>query len=120
MLTHNPSFWVRFIFLLPFLANTLMPVGMMPAVSGDGTITLVICTAHGPQERTFPASDEEPKGTSSWCPLSLIGTPVLPSAPAPAPFARRHESVDLIVFKLDAPAHVDFGAFRPRGPPITL
>lgn len=120
MLMRLPPSWVQLLCLLPFMASVLLPVGMMPAVSSDGTITLVICTAHGPEERSFPDPADEPEGASSWCPFSLLSAPVLPTAPVRSADSLVGEIVDVVANQRDVPIQRDIRTSRPRGPPSIL
>ena len=58
---------------LCLLALALTPNGLMPVKGDDGTITLVICTAHGPVEQvvdlaTGERSDKQPENTApTYC-----------------------------------------------------
>ncbi|MEM9440257.1 MAG: hypothetical protein AAGA73_07425, partial [Pseudomonadota bacterium] len=83
------------------MISTLLPAGMMPSVSSDGSFTLIICTSDGAQEHSFPDEDEEQNSASSWCPLSLLSAPALPSEPVHWTDSRLGETVDFIVAARD-------------------
>jgi len=120
MLMHRP-FWTRFLCLLPFLASTLIPIGMMPVMSGDGTLTIVICTVHGPQERTVPLpGGEQPEGVSTWCPYSLLSAPALPAGPVHVVGIDHHETATLAIVTDGVPTRADIATGKPRAPPTIL
>ncbi|MEM9629182.1 MAG: DUF2946 family protein [Pseudomonadota bacterium] len=112
--------WLRLLCLLPFMVSALLPAGMMPAVSADGSFTLVICTADGAEERSFPVEGEQQNSASSLCPLSLLSAPALPSAPVYWTDSRLGEIVDFIVAARDVPTTRNVRTPRPRGPPSIL
>ena len=120
MFARRRPIWARSICLLPFLVSMLIPVGMMPAVSGNGVLTFVVCTAHGLQERSFPAPDEEPQSTSSWCLFSLLSAPVLRPASSYAFGTDYNDVIEPALVELDAEAALDVATARPRGPPFIL
>jgi hypothetical protein len=83
--------------LLPFLALSAVPTGLMPAKTGDGTLTLVLCTADGPREMTVDLGGEEPAAAKPGCPWALaqmavvLGQPevfVVPSVVLPHTYVR--------------------------------
>lgn len=118
---HRPrASLIRYLCLLPFMVSVLVPAGLMPAVSGDGTITLVICTGHGPEERSFPADESEPDGASSWCPFSLLNASVLVPERIDEGRADQRETVQAVVIERDVPATSGIATSRPRGPPSIL
>ena len=120
MLMQPAPSWLRLLCLLPFMVSALLPAGMMPALSSDGSFTLVICTPDGAEERSFPTDDEQQNSTSSWCPLSLLSAPVLPSAPEQWTENRLAETVDFVVAKRDVPTTRNVHTPKPRGPPSFL
>ncbi|NJO38009.1 MAG: hypothetical protein HC871_10860 [Rhizobiales bacterium] len=112
--------WVRLLALLPFLVMSLLPVGLMPAVKGDGTLTLVICTPDGPEVRSIPASDDESEKASERCLFSLhAAAVVMPTVVRVA---------EPVVFSAAAIPTLPqwswqdafFVSPRPRGPPVAL
>ncbi len=76
--------------LLPFLALSALPSGFMPMTSGDGTLTLVLCTPDGPQELTVDlgTGNGTDAAKARGCPWALAHaaflTPVQPPAPTAA------------------------------------
>ena len=120
MLKRLTSPRIRFLCLLPFMISVLLPIGVMPIITGDGSITLIICTVHGPEERSLPPHDEEPEGSASWCPFSLLGSLAVPSAPINWVNHETGEIVDIAVNIRDVPMPRDVHMSKPRGPPSIL
>lgn len=120
MLKRFTSLRIRLLCLLPFMISVLLPVGVMPTINGDGSITLIICTVHGPEERSFPSHNEEPEGAASWCPFSLLGSPAVPLAPIDWVNHDTGEIVDIAVSIRDVPMQRDVHVSKPRGPPSIL
>jgi len=112
--------WFKLLCLLPFAVGALLPVGMMPGVSNDGMLTLVICTPEGAVEKSFPASDQNTEHVTDWCLFSQL------SAPALLPLAirtiedDRFTKIAIVISKRDVLAHTDVPRPQPRGPPVTL
>ena len=72
--------------LLPFLALSSLPSGVMPGRSVAGSLTLVLCTADGPREMTVDLGGDHPGAAQQGCPWALAHVAlVLPDA---APTAR--------------------------------
>ncbi|MFD2208039.1 DUF2946 family protein [Kiloniella antarctica] len=61
---------VKLMLLLPFLAASLIPQGMMTDAS-SGSLTLVICTPEGLKEIAVPSSDSEEKTSTNDCVFSV-------------------------------------------------
>lgn len=120
MLDRTRASLIKFLSLLPFLVSALLPVGMMPVVSGEGTFKLVICTGHGLEERSLPASDGEPERVSTWCPLSLLSASFLAPARIDQGKAIQVAAAHVEPVERDIPATTDIATFRPRGPPPIL
>lgn len=116
--------WIRLLALLPFLVTSLLPVGLMPAVTGDGALTLVICTPDGPQERSVPvsgpASDEQPEKVFERCLFSLhaaaIVMPTLVRGAEPVAFA----AASIPALPQSSWQDAFFVSPKPRGPPVAL
>jgi hypothetical protein len=70
--------------LLPFLALSLVPSGLMPGRAADGTLTLVLCTADGPREVSVDLGGGAPDQAQTGCPFALMHGPALLPAGAPA------------------------------------
>ncbi len=64
--------WARWVLLVPVLLMSLIPAGAMPGHAADGTITLVLCTADGVEERRIdlatgePAEEPADSGACDW------------------------------------------------------
>lgn len=114
--------------LLPFLLAALVPQGYMPAVAGDGTFTVTLCTSDGLRTVTLDASGREipdgpvddRDGASGPCLFSGLGqhatlqsAPVLPGLAA----AGQHEG-GIVPGSLRAAAHT--GILGARAPPVLL
>jgi hypothetical protein len=99
------------------MLSALVPVGMMPRVSSEGTLTLVICTGHGAEERSFPLPDDDPDRAASWCPFTLLGASLLPPAPIEAARTAPFAAVEPVFAALDIHRDAALGRPRPRGPP---
>jgi hypothetical protein len=114
---------------LPFAVllalRSLLPVGFMLApTQGDGAISIVICTGHGPRLVTIdadgqPVSEKPAAGDNGLCPFAA-SCPLAPACPDAAPLpAPVGQSVALA-----HPAHADIIASRhglpapARGPPL--
>lgn len=66
--------------LLPFLALSSLPSGVMPGQAADGTLTLVLCTTDGPREVAVDLGTGEPHETRQGCPFALLhSAAVLPA-----------------------------------------
>lgn len=110
-----------------FLLNLLLPVHYLHAMpwahaghAGGFPTTLVICTADGHVEITWPTPDEDPAATDH-CPICCLAkgaaAAALPAAPAllsPWPIAASM-AVDTSEPVAD---HRRFVSSRPRAPPI--
>lgn len=101
----------------------MLPAGFMLAPSaGEATLTVVICSDHGPQTVTVDEDDSGSRPTASHrtCPFAASALPALPGEP-PQLFAEvEYASV------LYTPAPLAFsltprpGAVSARGPPRTV
>jgi hypothetical protein len=69
--------------LLTFMAGQVLPAGVMPDRSEDGTLTLVLCTPQGPQEiqvNLGPGGDK-PRSETAACPWAMLhAVALLPDA----------------------------------------
>lgn len=119
MMRSLPS-WFKLLCLLPFAVCALLPVGMMPGVSSDGTLTLVICTPEGAFEKSFPVSDQNTEHAAEWCPFSQLSTPALLPLPIRTVGNDRFTKIRIVVSQHDVLAHADVPHPQPRGPPVTL
>lgn len=76
----------RFAFLamlLPFVLLSALPAGFMPGRSDSGTLTLVLCTADGPQEMTIDLGTGQTPPDTKACPWAIAHAAVaLPGGPA--------------------------------------
>lgn len=70
------------VMLLPFVIASSVPSGFMPHRSDAGAMTLVLCTADGPQEMTLDLGHPEPRGAEhKSCPWALTQSAIaLPGA----------------------------------------
>ncbi|MGI9503412.1 MAG: hypothetical protein ACR2RE_10205, partial [Geminicoccaceae bacterium] len=116
MLDRARASLVKFLCLLPFIVSVMVPVGLMPAVSSEGAFTLVICTGHGLEERSVPATDDEPESASAWCPFSLLSVPALAPARIDQGGGLQVAAVYVGPIERDSPATTDVATSRPRGP----
>ncbi|MEM9629643.1 MAG: DUF2946 family protein [Pseudomonadota bacterium] len=113
--------------LLPFVLTSLLPFGLMPAPSGHGLVTLVICTADGAVMLAVPADQAPPPSEDGRshdvpapCPFSLHAAPaVLPPAIKVSEAVTYRLSPPAITPEL--PGRIDpIVNPRPRGPPVPL
>lgn len=97
--------------LLPFLALSALPSGVMPGRSGDGTLTLVLCTADGPRAMTVDLGTGENRTAPAGCPWALVpvalplpdpGMPDRPAVLLPRP-AFHTEATDLLPATVPGP-----------------
>ena len=51
---------LRFLLVVPFLGLSLLPQGVMPGRSADGTLTLTLCTGSGALEVVIDVNTGEP------------------------------------------------------------
>ena len=56
-------------------------------LSGDGTLTLVLCTPDGPQELTVDLGTGEETAQAKACPWALAHAAFVPAGAQPAPSA---------------------------------
>lgn len=112
--------WFKLFCLLPFAVGTLLPVGMMPVVSSDGMLTLVICTPDGALERSFPGPDQNAEHAAEWCPFSQLSTSALPPLPIQTVENDQFTKIKIVLSKRDIRTHTDVLGPQPRGPPVTL
>lgn len=120
MVTRSLPSWFKLLCLLPFAVGSLLPVGMMPAVSSDGMLTLVICAPGGRHEKSSPASDEDTEHAAEWCPFSLLLTTALQPLAIQTVENGGFTRIKIIVSKRSILAHADAASPQPRGPPTTL
>jgi hypothetical protein len=111
---------MRLLPVLPFLLTCLLPVGLMPAATTDGTLTLVICTQGALELRSVPAPDDEQSEASERCLFALHATafllPATVRAAEPLAFAA-------LVARVGAPPcrrAAICASPKPRGPPVIL
>ncbi|MEZ5933643.1 MAG: hypothetical protein R3F54_17170 [Alphaproteobacteria bacterium] len=106
--------------MLPFLLTSLLPVGLMPAATGDGTLTLVICTLDGPEQRSIPASEKAPEKTSERCLFSLHAAAVVLPATVRIAEPTAFAAVSSPLLPQPSRQGAFFATPKPRGPPVTL
>ena len=58
--------------LLPLVALSAVPSGMMPGKTDGGTLTLILCTAAGPREMTVDLGTGQPPPAKQGCPWALV------------------------------------------------
>lgn len=119
---------LKFLVGLAFAVRSLLPVGFMLAVAPDhpGSVTIVICTGHGPQSLALdddgaPLQKKSSNDSTNICPYSSAGAVAIGSA-APQLLAQTvryasiaHRITSDIFHRTPAP-----GATSARGPPATL
>jgi hypothetical protein len=67
--------------LLPFLALSSLPAGVMPGRGEAGQLILVLCTADGPREMTVALGGDHNEAAHQGCPWALAHVAVvLPEA----------------------------------------
>lgn len=78
--------------LLPFLAGQVLPAGVMPGRSDDGSLTLVLCTPDGPQEIEVNLGTDgtAPSAEPAACPWAVLHAMVLQPDATPGPAAPVH------------------------------
>jgi hypothetical protein len=120
--------WLSLILLVVFAARCLVPAGFMleASSSGDGTMTMVICTGQGTQMISVDADGKPipPKpahADSSLCPYSASGTAALAAIEPLTLEAQVYEAA--VAYRLTAQifrATPKPGATSARGPPTKL
>jgi hypothetical protein len=123
---HGLTGLLRILVLLPFLGLSLLPQGVMPGRSAEGTLTLTLCSGDGPVDVTIDLATGEPLApghgkvsqTCDWAMgqvAALVGAEPVANGPlqvlrpfdtAPETFAYR-------------PAHDPRGLWA-RGPPSLI
>jgi hypothetical protein len=105
-------------------ARSLLPAGFMlqTSAAGDGTLSIVICSGHGPQAITLdsdgkPANPQPTKSDAGLCPYAASAAPVLCSEEPAAAGPIRHENVDYPPPVELALAGWRTGVNSARGPP---
>lgn len=120
--------WLSLILLVVFAARCLVPAGFMLEASstGDGTMTMVICTGQGAQMISVDADGKPipPKpahADNGICPYSASGTAALAAIEPIALEAQAFEAA--VTYRLTAQifrATPKPGATSARGPPSEL
>ena len=120
--------WLSLILLVVFAARSFVPAGFMLEASstGDGTMTMVICTGQGTQMISVDADGKPipPKpahADTSICPYSASGTAALAAFEPLTLEAQAYEAA--VTYRLTAQiyrATPKPGATSARGPPSKL
>jgi hypothetical protein len=120
--------WLSLILLVVFAARSFVPAGFMLEASstGDGTMTMVICTGEGTQMISVDADGKPipPKpahADTSICPYSASGTAALAAFEPLTLEAQAYEAA--VTYRLTAQiyrATPKPGATSARGPPSKL
>jgi hypothetical protein len=118
---------LKFLVGLTFAVRSLLPVGFMLAVAPDhaGSVSIVICTGHGPQSLALDHDgaplQKKSASNNNICPYSSAGAVAI-NAAAPQLLAQvvryasiTHRITSDIFHRTPTP-----GATSARGPPATL
>jgi hypothetical protein len=105
--------------------RSLLPAGFMlqPSAAGDGALSIVICSGHGPETITLdsdgkPSESRPAKSEAGLCPYSAFATPVLgggepPAVASPVRYVSVNYPRPVELARVDLPS----GATSARGPP---
>jgi hypothetical protein len=123
---HGLIGFLRILVLVPFLGLSMLPQGVMPGRSADGTLTLTLCSGDGPVDVTIDLATGEPVApghgkvsqTCDWAMgqvAALVGDADAQSGP---PLVLRPFDAPAETFAY-TPAHDPRGLWA-RGPPSLI